>query len=315
MKSSVDTLVSKPFIGHGRAHLVLGECVQGRLSDGLDFLITAPISLSSAAHFTVDREQTLTVRPTSCYKSLRAVRQWLDEQDLPCAGLLEVSTPLPARHGFGTSTADITASLRAAAMAWGRSVTPEEISRIAIGIEPTDGSMYPESVAYAHRAGRLLERLGPLPPFTALALCHGEGVETLEFEMWRVAENGPNYSAQEIRLLGEAWQMVRKAIQTYDVSLLGQACLISAQINERILPKPFYQPMCELVRGGLGEGLITAHSGSAIALLLNPGRPDFEQQHRQACECLKSFSQNGWLELSSLSSIAPQPGTQALPEY
>jgi len=43
------TLESALVSGVGRCPLVLGECVQGRLEDGLHFLITSPIELFSSA--------------------------------------------------------------------------------------------------------------------------------------------------------------------------------------------------------------------------------------------------------------------------
>jgi len=301
-------------LGAGRGHLVLGECVQGRLPDGLDFLITSPIGRCSLAHFKIDHDQDLTVKPANYGKSLRAVRQWLEEHDLPCVGTLEIETPLPSCHGFGTSSADITASLRAVADAWGRNVTPQEISAIAIGIEPTDGSMYPESVAYAHRSGQLLEMLGPLPSFTALVACNGEGVDTVAFDTWR-SSHGLRYTEQEIQEFGMAWQMIREANKIRSASLLGKACMISARINQRILPKPFYPQMHEIVLSGIGEGLITAHSGSAIALLLDPKRPDFQVQRQEALWRLMEFAPDVWFELSNYTLVAPKPGDPVPDHY
>lgn len=284
--------------GFGCAPLVLGECVQGRLDDGLDFLITAPLALHSRARFQPgNADGRVEVRPATCTKSQHAVKQWLHERGLPERGRLELHTPLPASHGFGTSSADITASLRAVADAYGQTVTPEEISRIAISIEPTDGSMYADAVAYAHRQGRLLERLGTSPGFVALTICDKNGIDTLEFDRRRGA--GFAYDAWEIRDLRRAWEMVREANRSGSLALLGQACLISARINERFLPKPHFAEMHQLVEEGLGEGLITAHSGTALALLLDPNRPDHQEQCEEAMLRLDRISDKNCLRLSN----------------
>lgn len=290
--------------GTGLAHLVLGECVQGRRADGLDFLITAPISQVSVASFEVGGGcEGLVVKPAHNEKSLCAVRRWLDGQGLPEVGQLTVESPLPVGHGFGTSSADITASLRAAATAWGRTIWPEEISEIAVRIEPTDGLMYPDAVAYAHRQGRLLERLGKLPEFTALTILGTQQVDTVEFEFQRCSSDF-EYQPAEIRQLDEAWDMVRRAVQHRNTALLCEACLISARINERILPKPCFGLMQDLVRQGVGQGLITAHSGSAIGLLLDPRHADFRHRREKAARCMSRFAKDGWLELSNWGRLA-----------
>lgn len=304
----------EPIRGFGRGQLVLGECVQGRRTDGTDFLITSPIAHYSTARFTIDPDRAeVKVEPQGYDKSQRAVMDWLNREGLPTGGRLEVNTPLPVCQGFGTSSADITASLRAAANAWRRTVTPEDISGIAITIEPTDGSMYDFSVAYAHRDGKLLETLGPLPHFIALTVCDSEGVDTVEFEGWRAVEGNLDYTPADIRRLEQAWGKVRQAIQTQDVTLLGQACQVSAEINEKILPKPSYPHMHELLTSGVGEGLLTAHSGSAVALLLNPNQPNFRAQYEQAVEHIDMFTLNSWLEISNRGpTIIPSPTPSGL---
>src|SRR4029077_359383 len=162
-------------VGMGQCPLVLGECIQGQTSERRHFLITSPIGLFSWAEFirSCDDDDSLTVEPAFCWKARTAVAEYLAQQGLPQAGTLRIATPIGSGQGFGTSTADITASLRAAAAAWNREISSETIARIAIGIEPSDGSMYPGCVAFAHREGVLIEDLGSLPSFESLVICTG----------------------------------------------------------------------------------------------------------------------------------------------
>ncbi|MEM7350415.1 MAG: hypothetical protein AAF657_06385, partial [Acidobacteriota bacterium] len=206
--------------------LVLGECVQGRLAGGPHFLITVPIDRNSRSTFTPEPESDrVEPRPADCSKGRRAVELYLEEEGLPKGGLLEVEQPLPTGLGFGTSTADIVASLRAAAAAWSRTISPERISRIATTLEPTDGSMYSGCVAYAHRRGKLLERFGPIPPFKALALVNGHAVETVNFDLTR---RHFRYSQSDQQRLREAWEMVRAAIRRGRIGPMARAGTISA---------------------------------------------------------------------------------------
>lgn len=273
-------------IGMGECPLVLGECIQGQTREGRHFLITSPIGLFSWAEF-VPNYVTLTVEPSDCWKALVAVKAYLAEQHLPECGHLRIVTPLRSGQGFGTSTADISAGLRAVAAAWHRAISPETIARIAIAIEPSDGSMFPGSVAFAHREGLLLEHLGPLPSFDALVLCTGGTVDTLEFDDVR---QHFRYTQADIDKLVTAWNMVRRANQTRDATLLARACTISAQINERFLPKPFFKEISAFVACNGADGIMVAHSGTSLALIFDPRSPGFLQRMGEAEKTVSSLA-------------------------
>lgn len=283
--------------GLGCCPLVLGECVQGRTGAGRHFLITSPIGLFSWAEFSRDLELgRLEVEPADRTKSLEAVARYLREQGLPVSGHLRIATPVGPGQGFGTSTADITASVRAAAASWGRSVTPEQVARIAIDIEPSDGSMYPGCVAFAHREGALLESLGALPPFEALVACTGGTVDTVAFDERR---RDFRYSAADERELMRAWDMLRHANSHRDTSLMARATTLSATINEQLLPKPCFAELSRFVELSGVDGLMTAHSGTALALVLDPSRPGFQERLAQARSFLSSLGLPGWFQISN----------------
>jgi uncharacterized protein involved in propanediol utilization len=286
-----------PYRGIGSCPLVLGECVQGRVRGGPHFLITAPIRLCSEAEFVADLAMGyLSVEPAHYVKSLAAVHQYLSSQSLPLSGSLRVSTGAQVSLGFGTSTADITASIRATACAWGRRVSPEAISRIASYIEPTDGSMYSGSVAYAHREGRLLERFGSLPSFRALVTLVGEGVDTVAFDARRVHFR---YSATAEQKLRIAWRMVRASTRTKDLRLMAEAGTISAEINQELLPKPLFSEVRDTVRHLGAEGLLVAHSGSLLAIILDPDKVDYLERRDRIARFLEELRVPSWVELSN----------------
>jgi uncharacterized protein involved in propanediol utilization len=283
--------------GLGSCPLVLGECVQGRLSDRGYFLITAPVNTFSWAEYVPDPALgRVIVDPPQRTKSLAAVTRYLSFSGYPASGVLRVFTPVRPGLGFGTSTADITASIRAAAAAWGEIATPDAISAIATGIEPTDGSMYPGSVAFDHRRGVLLECLGSLPLFYALVIC-GEGeVDTVAFDARR---KDFRYSRQDEQELRTAWDMVRYATRKQDLSILASASTISARINEQILPKPYFREMYEFMeRSGL-EGLIVGHSGTLLAFLFDPNGPGFLNKLERTREFAAALHPRSWIEVSN----------------
>lgn len=295
-----------PAAGWGCCPLVLGECVQGRLRGGLHFLITAPLNLFSWARFEPRPDIAhISVDPPERTKSRAAVEYFLDGEGLPTGGVLSIETPLEPAHGFGTSTADICASIRAAAAAWGRNVVPETLSRIAVSIEPTDGSMYEGSVAYAHRAGVLLESLGRLPPFEALVGRIGSGIDSRAFDLFR---KDYEYPARDEDRLFAAWSQVRHAIRRQDLGLMGKACTVSSWVNQQLLHKPLLSELTRFARGGGADGVMVAHSGTLHSLLLDPVRPDHLRRKRDAVAFLESLVSGIWFEVSNQVSQFDQRG-------
>ena len=297
--------------GLGSCPLVLGECVQGRLRDHRHFLITSPVSLFSWAEFIPERSlAAVTVEPPARTKAQAAVAQYLSTAGHPAGGILHIFTPIPPGLGFGTSTADIAAALRAAGAAWGETVTPETIAEIAIGIEPADGSMYPGSVVFDHRRGELLESLGNLPPFCALVVC-GEGeVDTVAFDAFR---KDFRYSREDERQLKMAWEMVRYAARQQDVSMLGSAATVSARINEQLLPKPYFAEMHEFMELAGLEGLMAGHSGTLLAFLLNPREPDFVDKLAQTREFVDGLRPRRRFEISNHDLLRETPWSRRWP--
>jgi L-threonine kinase len=275
----------------------LGEAVQGQTKERRHFLITAPIGLFSWAEFIRGPEDDgLIVEPARCWKARAAVAQYLAEQGLPQTGMLRITTPLDSGQGFGTSTADISAALRAAAAAWNKTVSPETIARIAIGIEPSDGSMYPGCVAFAHREGLLVEHLGSLPSFESLVICTGGIVDTLEFDARR---KNFSYSESDTAQLMTAWSMIREANRTGDVLLLARATSISARINEQLLPKPFFEEVERFTRFRGADGVMVAHSGTALALMFDPSTSDCETRMSEAQEFVARLRPPSWFRISN----------------
>lgn len=284
-------------VGMGSCPLTLGECVQGRLPDGRFFLITSPIGLSSRADFTIDLALgDVVVEPAGLDKSLGAVKRYLEEESLPASGVLSIDTPLGFGQGFGTSTGDITASLRAAAAAWGRSIAPARIARIAIDIEPTDGSMYPGCVAFAHREGVLLEPLGALPRFEAIVTLPGGTVDTAKFDEYR---RDYFYGPRDQDDLLTAWRMVRHANRTGDVGVMAAAATMSTRINEVLLPKLLFREMLEFAERTGIEGLMAAHSGTALAFIFDPMRPGYLDRLMAARAFVQSLGLACWFQVGN----------------
>jgi len=286
-----------PRVGHGRCPLVLGECIQGRFGAGPHFLVTTPIDLHSTAEFEPRPEAAgVVVEPEQCSKSRVAVERFLEKHGLPGGGRLEIIRPLRPALGFGTSTADITSVLRAAAAAYSIPLEPEEISAIAVGIEPTDGSMHPGCVAYAHRQGRLLEDFGPMPRLRALVLLEGDGVETSTFDLER---RDFLYSERDQETLSIGWEMVREAHRLGNVRPMAEAGVLSAKINQQLLVKPVLDEALDVFACVEASGLFIAHTGTLIAFVFDPDLPGFEKRWDGARRFLYERLPGEWIDVSS----------------
>ena len=170
---------------------------------------------------------------------------------------------------MASSTADILAACHATAEALGTPLTPEEISRVAIEIEPSDGLMYPGVVCYNHRRGRLIETLGVLPQLDILAVDLGDTVDTIQFN-----QIPKNYSIEELGKLKDAYDLVRSGVREKDMSKVGMAAKISAQINQRLLPKPSLDALIEIADFCGAMGVCVAHSGTIVGLLFEEGKKE-----------------------------------------
>jgi L-threonine kinase len=253
--------------GSARVPGTCGELVQGQLRGGVDFLITLPVDLWSEVRVRLDESGRVDVNPPHKVKTRAAVRRALDGLGLPEAGAqVAVTSALPEGKGMASSTADVVAVCRAAARAAGRTLTGGAISRIARGIEPSDGVMYPGAVAYNHRRCALIERLGPLPPFHVLIVDSGGTVDTLAFN-----RRPKDYTPGEMSMIAQAYEWAAAGVRRGDRTLIGRAATLSARVNQRILPKPHLGELIAIAEAHGAYGVNVAHSGTVAGLLFDPG--------------------------------------------
>ncbi|MGS1097245.1 GHMP family kinase ATP-binding protein (plasmid) [Aquamicrobium terrae] len=259
--------------GHAIGHH--GELIQGVFEDELGRLhrglVTIPLDgLRSTAQFIVDEGKNLSVEPREKTKALRATRLTLRKLGQPRAGgRLRVKSDIPIGHGYGSSTADVVASIRAAAAALGTTLPPASVSRLAVAAETaSDATAFEtEALLFAQREGEVLEHFGgSLPPFVLVGFkADGTGgVSTLELPPAR-------YSLEEIQLFRVLRGLVARAVRHQDPRLLGRAATLSARISQRHLPKPSFDYVIELADHHQALGIQVAHSGSLFGLLLDPG--------------------------------------------
>ncbi|WP_189269113.1 GHMP family kinase ATP-binding protein [Streptomyces fuscichromogenes] len=255
-----------------------GELLQGALpEDGPDFLVTLPVARWATATFEYDSARDgIAVFPATKTKARRVAEAVLAR----CSGgggSLRLSGSLPEGKGLASSSADLVATARAVASALGVDLPPQAIEDLLRQIEPTDGVMYPGVVAFEHRNVALLARLGALPPMTIVGIDEGGTVDTVAFN--RIPKN---FTASERDEYARLLDDVQTAVRAGDAAAIGRVATRSAHLNQRLCRKRTLNAMTALSAEIGGVGVVTAHSGSTIGLLLPHDVPGYRSRLAEA---------------------------------
>ncbi|MBX7266330.1 kinase [Micromonospora sp. Llam7] len=254
---------SRTATGVSSAFGTFGELLQGVLPDQVDFLVTMPIARWATATFELIASGGVSVTPAHKVKAARLTAAMLATFAPGAGGQLVLDSTIPEGKGLASSSADLVATARAVANALGVHLPDSGIEDFLREIEPTDGVMYPEVVAFEHRAVRLRARLGMLPPLTVVGIDEGGTVDTVAFN--RIPKPFPAQTRAEYASLLE---ILTTAIAVGDLATVGRVATRSAELNQQLRPKRCLTAMLDICAEAGGVGVVVAHSGTAIGLLL-----------------------------------------------
>jgi L-threonine kinase len=248
-----------------------GELVQGQLASGEDFLVTNPVNCFSTVRVKVSPGSGhISIFPELCTKARTAARSTLQffgvmDRDVQ----ITITSDIPIGKGMASSTADIVGVVEALAQALERSISAEQVSALAISIEPSDGLMYRGTVMYDHRRGQFLEHLGSVPNMLQLIVDTGGEVDTIAFN-----HISKEYTQAELDMQAEALMLLRAGIADGDPLSIGRAATLSASVNQRLLPQAPFAELVERAYAYGACGVACAHSGTILSLLFAPGDKD-----------------------------------------
>lgn len=311
-------------VGYATAHH--GELLQGMFDDGTGqlrrALVTMPqYALGSRAvfypsqnhwGFVAEDVQSTDASNLTLTKVRRAavlaLREFVAHPATARGGRIEITSDVPRGIGMGSSTSDVTATIRAIADYHGIALPPEQVSRLAVLAEgASDSIMFTERVVlFAQRDGLVLETLGyRLPPLVVLGCDtrpgHG-GVDTLRHPP-------AEYDDKELGAFQVLRAALRRALATGDVRLLGRVTTASARINQRFLPKPQLEQLHQLCLGHGGCGVQVAHSGTVAGLLFDPARPGVQDDVRRCRDQLAGMG----LPVTAVIGVDPDEAGLARP--
>ena len=242
-----------------------GELVQGLL-DGEPCLVSCPIGWFARAHVTVTTHTSWDV-PDRYPKVQKALAQLAKQLGFPpVGGRVAIHTDIPRGRGYGSSTADVAATLYAVAQAVGHPLSPATVARLAVQVEPTDSTVFPGLALFAHRTAAFWEMLGPAPPLTVIVLDPGGQVDTEAYNR-RVLPEALRPLAAYHR---EAFQLLFEGLVRQDWETVGQAATLSARVHQRILPNPLVNMALKWMPQIHALGICRAHSGTLVGILCDP---------------------------------------------
>lgn len=260
-------------VGVGRAMAHHGELLQG-VFEGADGglhrgLVTLPLAAQpSTVTFWPGGQANIRVRPADRRKAARAAALTLEHLGFPdVGGDLTIESDIPVGHGYGSSTADVIAAIRAAAAAAGATLRRSTVCGLAVEAEEaSDAIAYgDQAVLFAHREGRILEHFGgEVPPLLVVGFRTDAArpIDTLSLLRAR-------YNGQEIEQFRVLRGLAAHAIRQQDPGLIGRVATASARISQRHLAKPCFETVVKLAQEHGACGIQVAHSGTLMGVLFD----------------------------------------------
>lgn len=237
-----------------------GELVQGT-HRGTPYLITCPINLYTRVTIT-DKHNNISGLGVKSQAALKRTLDYLGKTDF-AYGITLISE-LPIGKGMASSSADIAAVCFAVAAAYGVELTAPEVSRIAAGIEPTDGVFFENIIRLNHMTGECLETMEEYPRLRIAVFDAGGAVDTVSFhKRTDLAE----LSIRNERITDAALELIRSSSSP---SAWAEAATKSSLANQSILPKKDLSEMIKAARERGALGVNVAHSGTVIGILFSP---------------------------------------------
>ncbi|MCS7219854.1 MAG: hypothetical protein RML36_07185 [Anaerolineae bacterium] len=241
-----------------------GEWVQGTL-DGVPCLVSCAIDWYAETTVTIGANGRPLLRDAP--KAAAALRLALAARGAATADVqLELRNPLPRSRGYASSTADVAGAIYAVGAALGWPFAPEEVARLAVQVEPSDSTIFPQLTLFAHRDARFYRPLPPLPALAVVILDPGGEIDTLAF-------NAADHMAA-LRKLASAHRDVftcfEAGLAASDPVIVAQAATQSARLHQAILPSALVDAAL-ISYATLGAlGVCRAHSGTLVGLICRP---------------------------------------------
>lgn len=250
--------------------LTCGELVQG-LWEGEPALVSCPIDLYSHAQVRVDAAMPWKY-PANTPKANSALEAGCRRLRYTGGGVLELDSSTLRGRGFGTSTADIASCLYAFGEELHHHLDPTFVAEIAVGVEPSDSTIFPGLTLFDHRRGCKIQTWGTAPPLNVILLDPGGQVDTIRFNQLDHQKTLKKLAS----IQKEAFNMLRSSLLSADWAVFGQAASLSAKTHQEILYNPLLEKTFQIATKMDALGVCRAHSGTILGIIVDPEKEDTE---------------------------------------
>ena len=243
-----------------------GEFLQGSI-DGQSFLVTCPINRYSYALSNVIQpfsKEFCALQPKSA-QARKLVQELVQQKNKNqiCPPVYVRSDILQGK-GMASSSADISVTAMATALAMDYDLSLKELEQICLSVEPTDASFYQGVTQFDYIKGTISKPLGMCPPLKILVFDEGGSIDTVSFNKQADLQNK---ILEKESIIQESFDLFKQGLITHDIKLIGQAATLSAFGNQRILYKPNLYDFHDVGNSYNSVGTIIAHSGTIMGLL------------------------------------------------
>lgn len=282
-----DSIVEvKEFGHHGELLQGVFESNDGKLHRGL-VTLRCNLYASTAVFVKESGIKEIRILPECKTKALKAAQitlKYIDKNE-EFGGYLIIHNDMPEEKGFGSSTSDVVASIRAVATALNMTLVPEKIAEIAIEAEQaSDAIMFEECVLFAQREGKVIERYNTLiPPMYIIGFDDNnrKGISTLDYIP-------ADYTFEEIKTFKVLKGLLERGLEEQDAELIGRVATVSAKINQHYLPKINFDKIVEIADITNALGVQVAHSGTIMGILY-PNNIDEKEKVAEVKKYLKEI--------------------------
>lgn len=263
-----------------------GEFVQGVL-DNEEYLSSYAINLFSVA--TLEENKKIIHRGPE--KSRRAIELVFEKFDIPVDYTknisLNINSKIPVGKGMASSSADIGATIKATLAMLNKTLTGEEISKLAVKIEATDSLLLNQHSIFNPLTAEVKKYLSGIKDTKVVIL---EPDDILDTKSIRMTPNYKMYKVQNKEIIKKSFEMLDEGLLKQDLNLVGKACIYSGLANENIHKKPFLKEIIRISDDFECYGVNIAHSGTVIGILMHREMDDKKIiKHLQETEISKYY--------------------------
>jgi uncharacterized protein involved in propanediol utilization len=187
----------------------------------------------------------------------------------------------PRAKGLGSSSIDIASALLSIKHYRNLDVSDAALFQVMCRVERSDFLFSPESIVATNPVTGSFTIAGRVPPCVVLAWDTAP-LKRVETEVVRHLDLAR-------RRFGQEYEELCSLIQTGDVGAMFYASTRSAEINDRLLPKPGFSTARRLVNNFPTLGLVAAHTGTFLGLVF-PSPVDTELLTHLRARVIEAFS-------------------------